>query len=351
LIDHSQVLVKTAKGKEEIRTKAFDLAPRVRRALLLVDGESTVATILARLAVLGDDVESQLESLLADGFLAPRGSALDLGTCRFDDWQGLADRHLAAPDSGPDGATGTQTPRFNLEKAKGFARFIVLGCLGPAGAYRVERMDAARSVEALRAELGALRDILPKLLQKRQAKEVWDQLEPLMLAPDLPAASWAQGPRRQVRDAVRAAGGAKAAVSPRVRERDKGSGFDSTQSRFAARILEYAEPLTHVAAGGDAQKRAVQMAIICWNAAMLPGNRGLETIAPALREIANGERRLERELFAIFEIMRMRKHAHFRDDHRFIVDFSLDEGPDGWRLRLASKLLDPEGSTAAVSSA
>jgi len=215
----------------------------------------------------------------------------------------------------------------------------------------VERMDAARSVEALRAELGALRDILPKLLQKRQAQQVWEQLEPLMLAPDFPAASWAQGPRRQVRDAVRAAGGAKAATSPRVRERDESLGFDSTQSRFSARILEYAGPLTHVAAGGDAQKRAVQMAIICWNAAMLPGNRGLETIAPALREIANGERRLERELFAIFEIMRMRKHAHFRDDHRFIVDFSLDEGPDGWRLRLASKLLDPEGSTAAVSSA
>jgi hypothetical protein len=351
LIDHSQVLVKTAKGKEEIRTKAFGLAPRVRRALLLVDGESTVAAILARLAVLGDDVESQLESLLADGFLAPRGSALDLGACRFDDWQGLADRHLAVLEDRPDEETAPRGPQFNLDKAKGFVRFILLGCLGPASAYRVERMEAARSVEALRAELRDLRDILPRLLQKGQAKRVWEQLEPLMLSPEAPTAAWAQGPRRQARDSVRAAGGGKAAMPPELLEHDQDTGFDATQSRFSARILEYAGPLTHVAAGGDAQKRAVQMAIICWNAAMLPGNKGLETIAPALREIANGERRLERELFAIFEIMRVRKQAHFRDDHRFIVDFSLDEGPDGLRLHLVSKLLAPEGSTAAATGA
>ena len=157
-MDRSQVLVKTAKGQEEIRTKAYKLSPRQRRMLILVDGHSTLGETLTRLAVLGDDIEQLLDALLADGFLAPRGGG------------------APAPTAIPKAA------EFNLEKAKGFARFVILGSLGPVGARRVERIDAAKSAGELRAELDELRDILPKLLPKRQAKQVWEQLEPLMLS-------------------------------------------------------------------------------------------------------------------------------------------------------------------------
>lgn len=154
-MDTSRVLVKTAKGQEEIRTKAHKLSPRLRRLLILVDGRSTVGETLARLAVLGDGLADQLETLLREGFLAPL-----------------------------DGTTGALAPQapFNLDKAKGFARYVLLGSLGPVGARRVERIDAATSAGELRAELDDLREVLPKLLPKRQAKQVWDQLEPLMLS-------------------------------------------------------------------------------------------------------------------------------------------------------------------------
>lgn len=172
-MDHSQVLIKTAKGQDEIRTKAFKLSARLRRMLIMVDGHASVEQLLQRFESLGDDVESQLESLVSDGFLAPRepvGASASAGAS------------TGAPAAKPAPAFGQIGAEFNLEKAKGFARFVVLGSLGPVGARRVERIDAAKSAAELRAELDDLRDILPKLLPKRQAKQVWEQLEPLMLS-------------------------------------------------------------------------------------------------------------------------------------------------------------------------
>jgi hypothetical protein len=347
-MDHSQVLIKTAKGKEEVRTKAFNLSPSLRRLLLLVDGQSTVATTLSRLAALGGDVETELDALLAEGFVAPQESRAALSSDGLRDCARRGEQVPSLQDAPPTGRAPTPPPAFNLEKAKGFARFIVLGYLGPVGAHRVERIDAARSAAQLRAELRDLREILPRLLQKRQAKRVWDQLEPLMLSAGTQVPTWSQGPRRRRPDAVRAGGAPKDAPPLRAWEIDEKIGYDSSQSQLSSRILEFAEPLTDAAIGADATKRAVQMAVICWNAAMLPGNKGLETIAPTLREIAGGDRRLERELFDIFEIMRARKDAQFHGDNRFIVDFALTDTPDGLRLRVASEPLSPDRQGVAA---
>ena len=73
-------------------------------------------------------------------------------------------------------------PAFNLDKAKSFVRFTLLGAMGPAAGRRVERIEATRSAEELRVELDAIRDMLPKVLSKRQAELVWRQLEPIMLS-------------------------------------------------------------------------------------------------------------------------------------------------------------------------
>ncbi len=350
-MNQSEVLIKTAKGKEEVRSKAFNLSPNLRRLLFLVDGHSTVAATLSRLAILGEDAESALDTLRAEGYVAPRPTGSDPDACSLSDDPG--------PDESPtdrrstrSGATAVPS-RFNLDKAKGFARFIVLGYLGTVGAHRVERIDAARSAADLRAELLDLRDALPKLLQKHQAKHAWDQLEPLMLSmvsTSTGAPVWNQGPRRH-EDAVRAGGAAKTAFPPRAWEKRAWIAADSGQSQFSARILEFAQPLTDAAIGTEAEKRAVQMAIICWNAAILPGNKGLETIAPTLREIAGGDRKLERELFDIFEIMRARKHVHFDGDDRFVVDFAFTDTPDGLCLNVVSEPMSRDQAEVVSSDA
>jgi len=154
-IDRKQILVKTAKGLDEVQTRAHDLSGRLRRLLIMVDGRITVGDLAKRLASLDDNVEGGIMALLADGFLAPRS--------------------IPTTSQPVD-----EAPEFNLEKAKGFARFVVLGAIGPAGARRIARIDAAKSTGELRMELDDLRDLLPTILPKRQAKHVWDQLEPLM---------------------------------------------------------------------------------------------------------------------------------------------------------------------------
>ncbi|WP_295453941.1 hypothetical protein [uncultured Thiodictyon sp.] len=176
-MDRRQVLIKTAKGQDEIRTKANKLSMRSRRFLILVDGHSTVDELLTRLAVLGDDIEVLLEELVTGGFLAPRGGAANAAPRPQP-----APNAAPLPQSAPNAAPPPQHAEFNLEKAKGFARYIVLGNLGALGGRRAERIEAARSAGELRVELDDLREMLPKLLSKRQAKQVWDQLEPLFLS-------------------------------------------------------------------------------------------------------------------------------------------------------------------------
>ena len=165
-VDRQWIPVKTAKGQEEIRTKTYKLPARLRRLLIMVDGQSTIGETMVRLAALDDDLETHFSTLLAEGFLAPRDAAPSIVTVL------------------------SQQPEFNLAKAKGFARFVILGVLGPAGARRAQRIEAANTPGELRAELDDLRDALPALLSKRQARDAWAQLEPLMLSnsvdPDAP---------------------------------------------------------------------------------------------------------------------------------------------------------------------
>ena len=65
---------KTAKGQAEIETRALRLAPRLRSALILVDGRKT-DTELAKLILA--EPEQTLASLLADGFVEVVGITLD----------------------------------------------------------------------------------------------------------------------------------------------------------------------------------------------------------------------------------------------------------------------------------
>lgn len=181
-MDHHQTLIKTAKGQEEIRSKAFNLPSHLRHLLILIDEHSPVSQLLAGHPELGEDAGAQLDSLLAQGFIAPHPSAFEMGAYSIEDWD-LLDVDFPAPrDAAPAGIPIPEHATFNLDKAKGFARYVVLGTLGPVGSHRVERIDAATTVGELRAELDSLRDILPQLLSKHQAKEVWEQLEPLMIS-------------------------------------------------------------------------------------------------------------------------------------------------------------------------
>jgi hypothetical protein len=180
-MNRHQLLIRTAKGQDEVLTNASNLLPRLRQLLILIDEHDTLDQTLLRLALLGDDLEAQLETLVADGFLAARWPVGDTNGLSADQWELFAAGLLDPRDLRPAGVPVPREPAFNLEKAKDFARVIVLESLCPVDAEHVERIDAARTAGELRLELDNLRETLPKLLPQHHAKQVWAQLEPLML--------------------------------------------------------------------------------------------------------------------------------------------------------------------------
>ena len=165
----NQVYVKTAKGQEEIQSRTYKLPANLRKLLIMVDGCSTAGEMIERLTSLGD-MTLALAELEAGGFIAFRTSP----TSR------------TVPASNPAGgvlpAASLAEPQFNLDKAKSFARSILLSAMGPSAGRRIERIEAATTVEELRLELDAIHEMLPKVLSRRQAEQAWKQLEPIMLS-------------------------------------------------------------------------------------------------------------------------------------------------------------------------
>ena len=101
-------------------------------------------------------------------------------------------------------------------------------------------------------------------------------------------------------------------------------------------ILDYAEPLTNVADGIEVEERAIRMSVTLWNASLLPKQKAMETMEPALDDMAQGDQLLKSEFYLMFELMYKRKQSLFPNDKRFIVDYTLEENDGDFYLQVAS---------------
>ena len=200
-MEFQQVYIKTAKGQEEIQKRLYKLPASLRRLLIMVDGRSTAAEMIERLTSMGD-IATALSELEAGGFIAslfpankpPPAPVLTPATkplpatdapqsermllrniWETDDWMSPSQPGASST------AGGTLQPRFNLDKAKSFIRTLLLATMGPGAGHWIDRVEATKSVEELRVELDAIREMLPKVLSKRQAEQTWKQLEPILL--------------------------------------------------------------------------------------------------------------------------------------------------------------------------
>lgn len=73
-MNQSAVLIKTARGLDELRTRSRGLAQRVRNVLILIDGKATVGELLGRLAP-NPGADLIIETLVVKGFAAPKSMA------------------------------------------------------------------------------------------------------------------------------------------------------------------------------------------------------------------------------------------------------------------------------------
>ena len=67
------VFAKTPKGQEEIANKSGGLSPRVRRALIMIDGKRSVDELRSMLQ--SDDLQHTLGMLEEDGYIAVASSS------------------------------------------------------------------------------------------------------------------------------------------------------------------------------------------------------------------------------------------------------------------------------------
>lgn len=195
----NEVYIKTAKGQEEIQRRIYKLSASLRKLLIMVDGHSTALAMTERLTSMGD-ITPALTELETGGFIAsltpakpspPAPVAIPVAKLLPSTENPQSERMLlqniweiddnpSVLPPGSSSAASVPQSRFNLDKAKGFIRSILLSAMGPSAERRIDRVEATTSVEELRVELDAIHELLPKVLSKRQAEQVWKQLEPIM---------------------------------------------------------------------------------------------------------------------------------------------------------------------------
>lgn len=136
------VFAKTRKGQEEITAKAGGLSPRVRRALIFVDGKRSVDELRGMLQ--SDDLQHTLGMLEEDGYIEMVGVAE--GT-----------RVVAAPAPPLTGVAAFRalpmvTDPMRLQMARNFMTNTLNAFVGSLGASSLlDRIEQADSHEALRA--------------------------------------------------------------------------------------------------------------------------------------------------------------------------------------------------------
>lgn len=150
-MDSGEIFGKTAKGHDEIKTRACRLDARHRALLIVVDGHRNVQALAGMAG--GGDIGQMLGRLLDAGLIEPLR-------------QGAAQH-----------ATGTPTPSAPATSAAGWAsirdaaRDLVLDLLGPDGEFLAMKLEGVRSAEQLAPVLAGVRQAVaemrgPKALSK-----------------------------------------------------------------------------------------------------------------------------------------------------------------------------------------
>jgi len=143
-MDPQSVPSKTAKGKEEIETRAHKLDQRQRMLLITINGKLSAAELVAQFSKSGD-VGPLLDQLLRDGFIQ---QALD--------------------------------PAAQLQRARKEISSALSAALGPDADAIAMKVEAAKSVDELRAYLESRRAMLDTALGKARAPAFWAKVASLL---------------------------------------------------------------------------------------------------------------------------------------------------------------------------
>jgi hypothetical protein len=149
-MNEQAIYQKTAKGQDEIATRRNQLAQRLRSLLVMVDGKSSGADLLAKGRALGD-AAAFMEQLIAEGFIEAAATR-------------PLDSTATAPAAAPDAA---------LPAVIQFACHQLINRLGPSADALTGRLEACRTREELVAALENCRDAIRAIAGRSKAEEFW----------------------------------------------------------------------------------------------------------------------------------------------------------------------------------
>jgi hypothetical protein len=161
---------KTDKGREEIATRKFQLAARMRSLLVLVDGKRSGEDLLDKMSGLGLDGEN-LAELLKDGYICVTGVALD---AEAPPDAGAA---LARPSLGI--AETVRSPERQLQTIRDFYADTIKSHIGLRGYPLQLKVERARSLEDLYALRASYLEALFVAKGEELARSLRDQLDQL----------------------------------------------------------------------------------------------------------------------------------------------------------------------------
>jgi hypothetical protein len=158
-MDRNAVLAKTAKGLEEVKSRAHGLAHKLRTMLIMVDGVATVGEILAKFGGV-PEIGAALDTLARDGFVEVKG--LKGGAA--------AAPAATAPATASPAAAGPATvPHTRGEALSALTRFLHDN-LGPDADLVTGRLEKAKTQAEFAAAVERCADMLGAMRGQQKAQ-------------------------------------------------------------------------------------------------------------------------------------------------------------------------------------
>jgi len=126
-------------------------------------------------------------------------------------------------------------------------------------------------------------------------------------------------------------GAGRYAVEP-LRGRPESHG----KEKLSAVILDFARPFTDNV-GDDQFRIAIEMAIFCWNIALLPEDQQERQLRRVAREEAEGKPAgFADDMMTWSRLLIHRKKTLFAHDRRMVMDFTIEDDGDEFHLSVVS---------------
>ncbi|MDO8926613.1 MAG: hypothetical protein Q7U94_06860 [Sideroxyarcus sp.] len=151
-MDLQAIYIKTAKGQQEVATRAFQLPSRVRSLLVMVDGKTGTEQLLANTAALGDSA-TFFTMLVEGGFIEAVASSVA----------------SAAAASAP--AQNVKAPPKELVRT---VSHLVIEILGPAGDPLSMRLEKSLSIEEFAKQVEQCRNVIESAAGKKRGDAFWN---------------------------------------------------------------------------------------------------------------------------------------------------------------------------------